>query len=273
MATLQEDIYTIKHVAYKGNPGGDQNLKDALIQHWIGYYREVAINQQLKENPSAVTIEHFQQLGCIELKEADLMECPCYDASWGCLVKKATIPMPITVNGSFQLFIGLTNRMEGIPILPSELVRNQMYAKFTGKNVGTIEPLPNGQVALYLYLKSDQLEDLEIIYGRGAFIEPTLVNNTALVNGVCVPTCYDALKDRYPMSGTTRGMVYSMIFERELKLTLAGMEDLFANSQDDDTLLKLQYMMNINDKQEDGQTQRGRPSTRQTVPSQTRQQQ
>lgn len=272
MATLQEDIYNLKHIAYKGNPGGDQNLKDDLIKHWIGYYREIALNQQLQQNPSAVTIEHFQQLGCIQLTEADLMECPCYDDAWGCFVKKAEIPMPISINGSYMLFIGLTNRMEGIPILPAELVRNQMYAKFTGKSVGTIEPLGNGNVALYLYLKSERLEDLELVYGRGAFIDPTLINNTALVNGSCVSTCYDPLKDRYPMSGVTRGMVYSMIIERELKMTLAGLEDLFANSQDDDTLLKLQYMLNMTDARESqAQTQRGRPASRQEVPSQTRQ--
>jgi len=207
----------------------------------------------------------------MELTEADLMECPCYDVSWDCKVKKVEIPMPISMGSMFSLFIGLTDRMQGIPILNAELVRNQMSARFTGKNIGTLEPMANGNAMLYLYLKSNQLEDLELIYGRGVFNDPTKVNvGTADGNGGCTTRCFDPLTDRYPMSGVTRGMVYAMIFERELKLTLAGLEDLFANSQDDDSLMKLQYMMNMNDAREDGQTQRGRPATRQTIPSQTR---
>lgn len=244
MATLIQDIYNIKNIAAHGKTSTTDTLREAQVRHWIQYYRPIAI-EQLHKIVDRTPAMLWQKTGCLELTSVDMAECPCEDIMWGCSIFKVDIPKMIDLQGRPALSITRVDGLHHIDLVNPSMMISAGHAKWTGVHDRGYVDRSNEEGMMSLYIGSSN-EDLAYIKVRLIADDPTLVKTMIGSPGSCTERCYDVDNDDYPMTGQVRGMVYSMIFQKELMLSMQTVEDIINNNNEDRQMLAIkQTLTNI----------------------------
>jgi hypothetical protein len=126
MATLNEIAYNISTLV--GKPFDQALLEQLKFQ--IRYYRALLIRRDFDRN-AFMTPQLIQSLGCVEMKEVDLSECPNHLTGYTLFRTKERIPEPIRMkNGNAFSYVGSIDRIRPYRQLIAEEIPYVNHAKF-----------------------------------------------------------------------------------------------------------------------------------------------
>lgn len=259
MATLSQDINNILNIAKRGARATSDTLREEQVHLWIRTYRPM-FTEQMHQTRERVPLAFYQRTGCLELESIDLAECPCEDIMWGCEVKRVEIPQPVYIGGRPVIEVALVDGLTTIDLVNPTAVRSARHARFTGKDRRAYLDRSVNEGMVYLYLGTEQDDEIGYIKVRGMFDDPTKVKTYIGSPGNCVERCFDYDDDDYPMTAQVRAMVYRAILMQELQFTAQTLDDILNDNRDDQSAMAIrQALTNMN-----LYAKRGNPGTERT---------
>ena len=217
---LKEIRYSIINTAKGGGiRSDDSRLSSRLVDYWIKYYRNFLI-PQATDFGKQYAPELVQDLGCVQLSNVDKAECTgtLASVSWGCNIKKATIPALVDLPKERALtYVGLLDKQSPFDIITVEQESLYQHRLLVSKKPRAY------RIGTVLYLVYPDNIRIKYVNVRGIFEDPTKVENCN-ASGSC--SCFDTETDQFPIPDTLIPKLVSMILTKELRVSEAVVDDL-----------------------------------------------
>jgi hypothetical protein len=214
MASYSELVYDL--MSLKRGQLSDDDIGDKRqFEFWINNTRALLIRQDNNKGRS-LTENIIQDLGCVELENADVAEC-C-DMEYGCVIKrtKLLIPRPIELSQQDAILRVATidKTSKSFTFVPYEqfiFSGNGRFNKYT-----IFATYRNGRI--YLQSKSNTLtlNAMKWINVRGIFEDPRGVGIFIRCDGT---TCFSN-DSPYPISNWMIEAMKKMILETDIKMMI-----------------------------------------------------
>ena len=228
MSLLGHFVYNIRNAPRAGQGNSDDNkLNPRNVEYWIQYHRAAIISEDINSG-KPVDGSMVQDLGIVPLTEVDMTDQNCNEyLKWGCTIKKAVIPTPITnKSGSPSLWIGFIDKISPIIISNPNHVFFREKTHF-GKNVNRCWLIGNN---LYFLFK-DNFKKTKYINIRGLFQDPKDAYKYATPG--CDSVCFNPLVDQYPLTDAMYKRIVDRIFRTELQIVSNSKTDQINDGRED----------------------------------------
>jgi len=215
---LSEIIYNIKNLRAGGLQSDDEQISDRQYAHIINYRRALLVKQEITSH-KALSPEDVQDLGKVDLIQADEHECCEIEA---CVLRTklkvpATLDLKIMKHG--LTYVGLYGNKAFQESSYQRIVYDQ-YAKYTSK-------MPKWYFkGGYIYIVNAPTTMLDHINIQGLFEDPDEAEKFRTCD--CPgneETCRTDLDFEYPIAAHHVGTIVQMIGQFEFKLSAMIPED------------------------------------------------
>lgn len=190
--TIRTNIDAFRHFVAErsGKPTDDHGWPSRLIYFYMKQSRSSVIFQNDLMRVYDMGDDQLDNLGCVELVEADMVECPCAPAS-GCLFLKSKHPIPKMIDGqmmSVKLPLGGRGQLTNINYVPWHRFDNKINGRIKAqarKPYYTVKKNKDGEYYLYVYNKVA----LKTVFVSGIFSDP--------IDVAIFPNCGDEENNKY----------------------------------------------------------------------------
>jgi hypothetical protein len=231
MATLDEYAYNIRNIARSGQGNSDDDLlRIKQVKFWIQYWRakglEIETDYGKDIHPQLV-----QDLGILKLEEVDKADSSCPAITWGCKIKKLTLPKFASFpKNRAVIFIGKIDKQTPLDYNKADVNKFKASTRF-GNLRSKVYLI--GQTAYVELTEADA--DMEYINVRGVLEDPTKANYFPQEG--CDAVCFNDAKDEYPMPLSLYTFVLENILSKELNWTTKAVTDELNNARQDNQKL------------------------------------
>ena len=205
------DLMSLKRGQLSDDDIGDERQ----YEFWINNTRALLIRQDFAKNRS-LSENIIQDLGCVEMENADVAECCVTD--YGCSIKrtKLLIPKPIEFNQFDGIIrVGLIDKTaKPFTFVPYEQFIYSGNGRYNTKNV--FATYKSNRIYLRSSINSLTLSAMKWTNIRGIFEDPRSVSAFTRCNGT---SCYTS-EDQYPISAWMVEVMKKMILDIDIKTML-----------------------------------------------------
>ncbi len=231
----KELVDDILNLAYSGLPTQNAVLSEMQILHWINVERAFLIKKDSNENRVDIDPVLVQDLGCVEVKCVDAIECCnlCIPTDESILRTVNPVPIPISYDTFYFrdpylfTYVGLVDYMTPFEFTSPAISRWSKFNKYTSNIIRAFYRKP------YIYIvNAKNLYDLEVIAIRGVFQNPYEAGK--------VDTCNSckSLDDEYPIPTYLISPLKEIILQKYLPFIMNNRLDTSNDAKDLTSLLE-----------------------------------
>lgn len=225
--TRKEAIDRIKTPLNHGVESDDSTLKDRYIYSLLKTNRAKILRQRLNDG-KYISSFNYTTIACLPLEHGKFSDCPCFTDDCYILRSKDVIPPIVSsiVGDELKVYT-----IQGVKIDPTSKVKSDhnQYRKTNQEQIGYF--IYNNR----LYITGTT--ELKVVTVSAIFSDPMDVEgiNACDTEGNEIGSCYDSLKDDFPIDDELFDMVESLIFDK-LKEYKSNPQDNENNAKDIETV-------------------------------------
>lgn len=215
---LEEYVSHLNMVLNHGVPSDDKRFSDRHLYFILKYLRaELIKNKANKYN--YLNVFNYQTIPCLSLEiVTGLDDCPCLPDGVGCQYLRTALPLPEILSNRQGLLISSVRDPVG-NLIPGASYETTTYDEYTKiKKTMTRYFIHNG----YLYLATNNTE-LEKVSITAIFFDPVELADIPSCDETT--TCYDPLKQPFPMDKELSSALFKMTYEELFGFALRAPQD------------------------------------------------
>lgn len=199
-------------------------FSDRLVYEALRSSRALLLNQKQQAN-QAINLANYQRIGCVKLKEADVVECPCAPKS-GCSFLKTVpeIPIPIGQYYSVTSIDGSIN----YSYVPWDRFKYKINDRYSSTNNSAYFTTQNTKEGIKIYVYNDIHK--EVVSITGIFSDPLKIYSFEDCDGK-VDRCFNPLLKPFPIDPELLPQVYESALQ--LLAPVAPNADKLQNDSED----------------------------------------